>query len=295
MDYYLLSQLVNGLIFGLLYALIALGLTIVFSIMRVVNFAHGELYMVGGYSLYFFTIPLGIPALISLPACMLVVCVVGFLVERTLLRPVYTGRLERPEEYAIILTFGLSLLLQNGALWAIGPYELTPASFWEGSYKVVGDLYLAGDRLFAAGMAVILMVATLLLIYQTWLGQALMATAQNRVGAAVVGINVIRMNLFAMGLSGMLAAAAGALIAPIFLVYPDVGAVPVVKAFVVIVLGGMGSIAGSILGALLLGVVESLGSVYIAVAYRDVYAFLVLMLVLLFRPYGLFGQRERRA
>ncbi|MEE8303574.1 MAG: branched-chain amino acid ABC transporter permease, partial [Candidatus Tectomicrobia bacterium] len=114
-------------------------------------------------------------------------------------------------------------------------------------------------------------------------------------GAAVVGINVIRMNLFAMGLSGMLAAAAGALIAPIFLVYPDVGAVPVVKAFVVIVLGGMGSIAGSILGALLLGVVESLGSVYIAVAYRDVYAFLVLMLVLLFRPYGLFGQRERRA
>ena len=122
-----------------------------------------------------------------------------------------------------------------------------------------------------------------------------MATAQNRVGAAVVGINVVRMNLYAMGLSGMLAAAAGALIAPIFLVYPDVGAVPVVKAFVIIVLGGMGSIPGSILGAVLLGLVESLGSVYIAVAYRDVYAFLVLIVVLLFRPYGLFGQRERLA
>jgi branched-chain amino acid transport system permease protein len=226
---------------------------------------------------------------------MLAVCAVGFVVERVLLRPVYAVRLERAEEYAIIITFGLSLLLQNGALWGIGPFELTPASFWEGSHKVMGDLYLAGDRLFAAGMAAVLLIATLLLIYNTWLGQALMATAQSRVGAAVVGINVIRMNLYAMGLSGLLAAAAGALIAPIFLVYPDVGSVPVIKAFVVIVLGGMGSIPGSILGALVLGVVESLGSVYIAVSYRDVYAFLVLMLVLLVRPHGLFGQRERRA
>jgi branched-chain amino acid transport system permease protein len=295
MDIYLLSQLVNGLIFGLLYGLIALGLTIVFSIMRVVNFAHGELYMLGGYLLYFLTVPLGLPAFVGLPLSMLAVCAVGFVVERVLLRPVYTVRLERAEEYAIIITFGLSLLLQNGALWGIGPFELTPASFWEGSHKVMGDLYLAGDRLFAAGMAAVLLIATLLLIYNTWLGQALMATAQSRVGAAVVGINVIRMNLYAMGLSGLLAAAAGALIAPIFLVYPDVGSVPVIKAFVVIVLGGMGSIPGSILGALVLGVVESLGSVYIAVSYRDVYAFLVLMLVLLVRPHGLFGQRERRA
>jgi branched-chain amino acid transport system permease protein len=295
MDFYLLSQLTNGFIFGLLYALMALGLAIVFSIMRVVNFAHGEFYMLGGYLLYFWTIHLGLPALVGLPLSMVGVGVVGCLVERALLRPVYTARLERAEEYAIIITFGLSLLLQNGALWGIGPYELTPASFWEGSKRVMGDLYLAGDRLFAAGMAAVLLTATLLLIYKTWLGQALMATAQNRVGAAVVGINVIRMNIMAMALAGMLAAAAGSLIAPIFLVYPDVGAVPVIKAFVVIVLGGMGSIPGTILGALILGLVESLGSVYLAVSYRDVYAFLVLILVLLIRPYGLFGQRERRA
>ncbi len=295
MDVYLLSQLINGLIFGLLYALIALGLTIVFSIMRVVNFAHGEFYMVGGYVLYFLTAPLQLPALVGLPLCMLAVALLGLAVERTLLRPVYTTRIEHAEEYAIILTFGLSLLLQNGALWGIGPYELTPASFWEGSKQILGDLYLAGDRLFAAGVSALLLVLTLLLIYKTWLGQALMATAQSRVGASVVGIDAIRMNAYAMALSGMLAAAAGALIAPIFLVYPDVGAVPAIKSFVVIVLGGMGSIPGSILGALILGIVESLGSVYLAVSYRDVYAFLVLILVLLVRPYGLFGQRERRA
>ncbi|GIX49153.1 MAG: hypothetical protein KatS3mg131_3364 [Candidatus Tectimicrobiota bacterium] len=199
MDAYLLAQLLNGLIFGLLYALIALGLTVVFGLMRVVNFAHGELLMLGGYGLYFLTVPLGWPPLLSLPLCMLAVCLVGGLVERLLLRPVYAARLERPEEYAIIVTFGLSLLLQNGALWAIGPYELTPASFWAGSHHVVGDLYLAGDRLFAAGAAALLLAATLLFVYKTWTGQALLATAQSRVGAAVVGIPVGRMSLYAMG------------------------------------------------------------------------------------------------
>ena len=295
MDVYVLSQVVNGLIFGLIYGLIALGLTIIFSIMRVVNFAHGELLMLGGYFLYLFTVTLGLPAIVGLPLSMAAVAGVGVLVERTLLRPVYTTRMERPEEYAIILTFGLSLFLQNGALATAGPYEYTPASFWEGSVPVVGDLWLAGDRLFAAGMAVVLVAATLLLIYRTWLGRALQATAQNRVGATVSGIDSIAMNMVAVGLAGLLAGAAGALLSPIFLVYPDVGVVPVVKAFVIIVLGGMGSIPGAVVAAVLLGLVESLGSVYISLAYRDVYSFLVLIAVLLVRPYGLFGQVERRA
>lgn len=295
MDVYLFSQILNGLIFGLIYALIALGLTIVFSIMRVVNFAHGEFFMLGGYALYLFTAPLGLPAIVGLPLSMALVCVFGGLVERTLLRPIHTTRMERPEEYAIVLTFGLSLFLQNGALWSLGPYEYTPASFWEGSKHVFGDLYLAGDRLFAAGMSMVLIAATLIIIYRTWLGHALMATSQNRVGAAVVGISTVRMNVMALGLAGGLAAAAGSLLGPIFLIYPDVGTVPVIKAFVIIVLGGMGSIPGAVIAAILLGVVESLGSVYISVAYRDVYSFLVLILVLLVRPHGLFGQRERRA
>jgi branched-chain amino acid transport system permease protein len=122
-----------------------------------------------------------------------------------------------------------------------------------------------------------------------------MATSQSRVGASVVGISVVRMNMVAIGLAGALAAAAGSLLAPIFLVYPDIGTVPVIKGFVIIVLGGMGSIPGAVIAAILLGVVESLGSVYISVAYRDVYSFLVLILVLLVRPHGIFGQRERRA
>ena len=160
---------------------------------------------------------------------------------------------------------------------------------------VIGDLWLAGDRLFAAGMAVVLIAATLALVYKTWLGQALMATAQSRVGAMVSGIDAIRMNVIAVAVAGLLAGAAGALLSPIFLVYPDVGVVPVVKAFVIIVLGGMGSIPGAVVAALLLGLVESLGSVYLSVAYRDVYSFLVLIAVLMVRPYGLFGRRERRA
>ena len=303
MDYYVLSQIVNGLIFGLIYALIALGLTVVFSIMRVVNFSHGEFYMLGGYTLYaltagaaaLFSLPLVVPTIVALPLAMAVVAMFGVAVERGLLRPVYTARMDRPEEYAIILTFGLSLFLQYGALTTVGPYEMTPGSFWEGSKHILGDLYLAGDRLFAAGTSAVLIAATLYFIYRTWTGRALMATAQNRVGATVVGVNPVRMNVIAMALAGLLAGAAGSLLAPVFLVYPDVGQIPVIKAFVIIVLGGMGSIPGAVVAALILGVVESLASVYISVAYRDVFAFLVLIGVLLFRPHGLFGQKERRA
>ena len=303
MDYYLLSQLVNGVIFGLIYALIALGLTIVFSIMRVVNFSHGEFYMIGGYTLYaltagavtIFSIPLSLPTIVGLPLAMIAVAVFGIAVERGLLRPVYTVRMDRPEEYAIILTFGLSLFLQYGALTTVGPYEMTPGSFWDGSKHIFGDLYLAGDRLFAAGTSALLIAITLYFIYGTWTGRALMATAQNRVGSTIVGINTVRMNIIAMALAGLLAGAAGAAMAPIFLVYPDVGQIPVIKAFVIIVLGGMGSIPGAVIAAIILGLVESLGSVYLSVAYRDVFAFLVLIGVLLFRPHGLFGQKERRA
>jgi len=303
MDYYLLAQLINGVIFGLIYALIALGLTIVFSIMRIVNFSHGEFYMLGGYTLYaltsgavtFFSIPLSMPTIIGLPIAMVTVAIFAIVIERGMLRPIYTVRMDRPEEYAIILTFGLSLFLQYGALTAVGPYEMTPGAFWEGSKHILGDLYLAGDRLFATGVSALLIAITIYFIYGTWTGRALMATAQNRVGSTVVGINTVRMNMIAMALAGLLAGAAGAAMAPIFLVYPDVGQIPVIKAFVIIVLGGMGSIPGAVVAAIILGVVESLGSVYISVAYRDVFAFLVLIGVLLFRPHGLFGQKERRA
>ena len=303
MDYYLLAQVVNGVIFGLIYALIALGLTIVFSIMRVVNFSHGEFYMIGGYTLYALTasavtllsIPLSLPTIVGLPLAMIAVAIFSVAVERGLLRPVYTVRMDRPEEYAIILTFGLSLFLQYGALTSVGPYEMTPGSFWDGSKHIFGDLYLAGDRLFAAGTSALLIAITLYCIYGTWTGRALMATAQNRVGSTIVGINTIRMNVIAMALAGLLAGAAGAAMAPIFLVYPDVGQIPVIKAFVIIVLGGMGSIPGAVIAAIILGLVESLGSIYLSVAYRDVFAFLVLIGVLLFRPHGLLGQKERRA
>jgi len=303
MDYYVLSQIVNGVIFGLIYALIALGLTVVFSIMRVVNFSHGEFYMLGGYTLYaltagaitLFSIPLQLPAHVALPLAMAAVAMFGGAVERGLLRPVYTARMARPEEYAIILTFGLSLFLQYGALTVVGPYEMTPDSFWEGSKHILGDLYLGGDRLFAAGISALLIAATLYFVYGTWTGRALMATAQNRVGATIVGVNPARMNVMAMALAGLLAGAPVALLAPVFLLSHVAGPLQLILAFVSIVLVSMVSIPGAVVAALILGVVESLGSVYISVAYRDVFAFLVLIGVLLLRPHGLFGQKERRA
>ena len=203
--------------------------------------------------------------------------------------------MDRPEEYAIILTFGLSLFLQYGALTLVGPYEMTPGAFWEGSKHIVGDLYLAGDRLFAAGVSALLIRRHPVLRLPHLDRPRPHGDGAEPGRATIVGVNPVRMNVIAMALAGLLAGAAGALLAPVFLVYPDVGQIPVIKAFVIIVLGGMGSIPGAVVAALILGLVESLGSVYLSVAYRDVFAFLVLIGVLLFRPHGLFGQKERRA
>ncbi|RMF94214.1 MAG: branched-chain amino acid ABC transporter permease [Nitrospinota bacterium] len=292
---YVALQVMNGLMIGLIYGLMALGLSIIFGIMRIVNFAHGELYMLGGYASYYLTEGwLHLPPLLALPLSMLLVFFVGVFIERSLLRPVYTQRLERAGEYAIIMTFGLSIFLQNGALLLFGRTEKTPAAFLERPINLIGNLTIGGDRVFAAVVAFFFLIVTYLVFKKTWIGRALQATAQSRVGASVVGIHIIHMNALALGIGAALAAAGGALLGPIFLVYPEMGLLPVVKAFVIIVLGGMGSIPGSIIGSVLLGLIESLGAVFIHVSYRDVYGFIILIVVLLIRPAGLFGAIERR-
>ncbi len=292
---YVALQVLNGLMIGLIYGLMALGLSVIFGIMRVVNFAHGELYMLGGYASYYLTTGwLQLSPVPALPLSMVLVFLAGVLIERSLLRPIYTQRLERAGEYAIIMTFGLSIFLQNGALLLFGRTEKTPAAFIDRPVTLFGNLTIGGDRIFAAVMALLFLAVMYLIFKKTWIGRALQATAQSRVGASVVGINIVQMNALALGIGAALAGAGGVLLGPIFLVYPEMGLLPVVKAFVIIVLGGMGSIYGSIIGSVLLGLIESLGAVFINVSYRDVYGFLVLIIVLLIRPAGLFGAIERR-
>jgi branched-chain amino acid transport system permease protein len=294
---YFISLCTTGLIIGVIYALMALGLTLIFSILKVINFAHGEFYIIGGYASYFilskFT---GLHPLLAVPIAGLIAALIGLSFERVFLRPIHQERIERPGEYAILITFGLSFFLMNLALAVFGPYPHSPRSFFQGTVRL-GFVNVSADRLTAGAFSLLFMAVLLVVINKTWIGKALRAVSQDKQAAAVVGINPLGINTIAFALGTGLAAVAGALLAPSFSVTPDAGAVPSIRSYVIIVLGGMGSIPGSILGGVLIGLVESLGVGYFpdpsrALTYKTVFGLAVFVLVLLFRPAGLFGRKE---
>ena len=298
MTEYLLLQALNGLVVGLVYALMALGLTLIFSVSKIVNFAHGEVYMLGAYASYFLASGLGLHPAAAVLGAMAAGFLIGAAVEGLLLRPLTTGRIERKDEYAILITFGLSIFLQNLALTLFGPWTRRSPSFLEGTASF-GFLSISRDRIVVSALAAGVMLLFLFVMGRTFLGKGLRAVSQDRDAAAIAGINPQRMNLFTFGTGSALAAAAGALIGPIFLIFPTMGTMPVIKGFVIIVLGGMGSIKGSIIAALLLGEVESLGPVLIpdisrGLAYKNAFGLLLLSGVLLMRPTGLFGEKHVR-
>lgn len=297
MDYFILLT-INGLVIGLIYALMAAGLTLIFSVLKVVNFGHGTLYMLGGYASYYAITYLGVPPPVGVLLAMVALFAFGVAFERLVLHPMYTDKVERKDEYAIIVTFGLTVLLLNLGIVVFGPFSRSPPPFWPGAL-IVGPLIITYDRLIAAIGAVLLLSGLTWFLARTSLGQALDAVSQSRESAAVIGINPRRMYTVAFGLGSALAAGAGALIAPIFALSPNMGELPAVQAFIIIVLGGMGSVGGSIAGGVLLGVVEGLGVGFFpdpnrALAYTEAFGALLLVFTLLVRPTGLFGRPHAR-
>ncbi len=295
----LVEQIINGLVIGVFYALSAMGLAIIFGVLRIVNFAHGELYMMGGFAYYMLVSFFGIPPIIAVPLAGILLFVTGMAIEKTLISPVYKGQVDRPDEYTIMITFGLAILLQNLALALFGPWTLRPEAIFKGRVEI-GELIISGDRLSAAGVGILLICIVVLILKYTWAGKAVRAVSQDRETAAINGINVAQANMIAMGMGAALAAMAGALMGPVFLVYSSMGLIPAIKAYIIVVLGGLGSLPGAILGALILGVAENLATVLIpdttrALAYKDAYGLILLVLVLLFRPQGMFGEKLRRS
>lgn len=293
------EQALNGLIISTFYALTALGLAIIFGVLRIVNFAHGELYMLGGYAAYLAVSVLGMPPVMGVVAAMAALLIFGGLIERMLIQPIYEGKIDRPDEYAIMITFALSVLLINLANSVFGPWPQRPAPIYRGRAEI-GELIVSGDRLAAAGAAVILIVGVILVLRYTWMGRAVRAVSQDRAAAEIFGVDIDRTSMLAFGVGAALAGAAGALIGPVFNVTPPMGVIPSIKAYIVVVLGGLGSIPGALVGALILGQVESFATVLIpdttrALAYKDAYGLVVLIAILLLRPQGLFGRKERRA
>lgn len=295
MDYALI-QTANGLVIGIIFAVIAVGLTLVFSILKIVNFAHGELYMMGGYFGYYAITLLGLAPFPALLVAITASFLLGGLLERALLSPLYSDTTERKAEYGIIITFGLSVFLRNLALMLFGPFPLRPPSFL-GGLQHWGPLIITNDRLVAGGAGALLLGALVYIMQRTAWGQALDAVSQSRESAAIVGINPRLAYTLGFGLGGALAGAAGALIAPIFSLSPSMGVLPDTQAFVIVILGGMGSVSGSIIAGVLIGLSESLFTAFFpdptrALSYSSAFGVLILILILIVRPTGILGRRH---
>jgi branched-chain amino acid transport system permease protein len=292
----ILDLLINGLIIGVFYALMAIGLSLIFGILKIVNFAHGEFYMVGAYVYTLGAIRLDISPWLALPLAFAAGALLGLVVERLLMRPLYAGYASwslKRDEYAVIVTFALSILLINLVDKLIGPYGFRGPALVVVSRIYLGPVIISGHRLFAVLSAAATIVSVVLLVRYSYWGRQIRAVAQNRLGASLAGIDPARVSAMVFALAAGLAAMSGALLANIFNPTPDVGAFPAAKSYVIVVLGGMGSVPGAIVGSLLLGVLESFGGVYISYQYRDAYGLILLVLVLLLRPQGLFGEKSR--
>jgi branched-chain amino acid transport system permease protein len=293
-DTYVLSQYVlSGLVIGVIYSLMALGITFIYSIMKMINWAMGEFYMIGSYVQYALLATILGPDrwYLALPLAMLSVFLLGLVTQWLLLRPMYAGGIERRDEYATIITIALMVLFRNLAIVLGGPNQYAPRDYARPTS--LGPLPISGNRFVALISALVLLALFYVLVKRTWIGRAFRGAAQNRVGIQTAGIDVLRLDMLAFGVGVSLAAAAGALLAPDFLVYPENGAISTFKGFEIIVIGGLGSILGSVVGGVLLGLIEALGSVFLSPAYKDLYGFLLLITLLVFRPTGLFGERER--
>ncbi|HVO20554.1 MAG TPA: branched-chain amino acid ABC transporter permease [Anaeromyxobacter sp.] len=281
-----LQSLLSGVLMGGVYALVGIGLTLVFGVMRIVNFAHGELVMLGMYLAWFLFTRLGWDPYLSL-----VVVAPALFLWGALLQAAVVGRaLHALPENQMLLTIGLGLAMSNAAMLAFtADYRILTTSYSSSGLQVLG-LSVSEPMLAAFLVAVGVTAGLYLFLLRTDTGRAIRATAQDREAAQLMGIDVRRMSLVAFGLGAALAGTAGALVSPTYYIYPQVGGAFTLKAFVIVVLGGMGSVVGATLGGLLVGVTESLAAVYVASDLKELVVYSLFLLVLVARPSGLLGK-----
>ena len=277
--------MVNGILTGSLYAMIGIGLTIIFGVMRIINMAHGEMVMLGMYGAFWAHAAWKVDPFLSILIWVPGAFILGVFIYRFLLRKIVPGG----ELNTLLYTAGLSLFIANLALL-----------IWTGDYRTIKLPYaimplrplgiaVPIPLAIAFGMAILVTAALYWLLMRTDTGRAIRATSQEPEASALMGVDVDRITIVTFALGTALACGAGVLLAPSLYLYPTVGEILVAKCFVIVVLGGLGSIPGAIAGGVLLGVVESLGAVYVSVPYKDGIGFVIFLLVLLFRPSGLFG------
>jgi branched-chain amino acid transport system permease protein len=285
----LLQHLLNALILGGTYALLGIGLTLIFGIMRVVNFTHGELYALGAYMVYFFAMVLGVNFFLALVVAVLIGIAVGGLIELVLLRRLRGASIDT----TMLVMIGAWIIMQNSEQLAWSGVAKSIVTPFPQAPLVLGPVSVSWTRVFVFVVAALLIVGTHLLIQRTRLGKAMRATFQDRDTAALMGVNINAVYTATFALGSGLAAAAGALLGPVFVVTPTMGNLAALKAFAIVILGGLGNIKGATIGGFILAFAEEIGAGYVSSGYRDAMGFLLIIIVLLFRPTGLFAQAER--
>jgi branched-chain amino acid transport system permease protein len=278
-----LQQIVNGLLVGAIYALMALGLMVILGILRIINMAQGELYMLGGYFSYLAVTQLGIGYFPSIVFAMLATGGVGVLMDRVTVRPF----LRRPSYIVFLSTFAVSMILQNAAELVWGPDPQTIPSPFSSTPIIIGPIFLTSQKLFIFAVALVTVALFAVFLRFTRIGMAIRALARDRDAALLMGINADQIQSVTFGLGSALAGAAGALLGAMFNVYPTMGQLPLLKGFALVVMGGMGSVAGVFVAGLMLGVAEGLTAGFLSTGYVDLVAFATMLIVLMQNPEGL--------
>ena len=285
----ILQLLVNGILHGGIYALISIGLTMIWGVMQIVNFAHGEYLMLGMYGSFWVFSLYGVDPYLALFLIAPGLFLLGVITQRTVIAPI----LDAPHAAQIFATVGLSIVLQNLALFAWkGDYRNIRLETSISNVKFMG-LVISFPRLMAFLITLGLVIALFFFLRKTYVGKALRATADNKRSAQLMGINVNRLYYLALGIGTACVGVAGGILMPMYSVFPTVGAYFSLTAFVVVVLGGMGSMAGAFVGGLIIGVVEAFSGFFLAPALKEVVYFLVFVLILVFKPSGLMGKVKR--
>ena len=285
----LLQFLVNGICVGLGYGLAAVGLALIFGILEQVNFAHGEIYTIGAFTLWYVSERVGVPYYLAIPLVIILMAAIGLVLAKLVLLPT----LDRPFETVILATFAVSVILQNAVRLIFGATPQHIASPLESVVFDATGILVFGQRLFASAIAIAAIAALIGFLRRSETGRAMRAMAQNKQACFMVGIDARRVTYVSAALGAALCGLAAVAIAPMFDLYPNMGTDVTFKSFAVIIIGGMGNIAGAVIAGLLLGVAESFAGGFLGSAYHDGIGFTLMILMLLFRPHGIFGKSVR--
>ena len=280
-----IQALIDGIMIGGVYAMISIGLTLVFGIMGIVNFAHAEFLMLGMFVAYYAWAWLGLDPLLAAPLSFIIVFSLGCVLQRLLFRRI----LKAPEISQIFLTVGLLIVLENAALWMFGSNFRSVTTSYQTSSLTLGPIFINVPYLLAFLMSAICGTALWLFLRLSWFGRAMRATAQDPMASTLMGINADRMHMLAFGLGVGLTAFGGAVILPYLTASPTVGGQFAILMFTVVVLGGLGSVAGAVVGGLAVGVIQSLSALAFPIQLQNLVLFVVFIAVLVVRPQGLLG------